>query len=106
MHSNILSQAYVHEQPVINGHEMLVFEADIAWNTIKRWLLDQYLQEKEMLIFADRITSQSFLESIVVSDNDDFLNQKQIMHFSMGQLLQIVSRQGLEKIRRIIRNHI
>ena len=106
MQSNILSQAYIHEQPVINGHEMLVFEADIAWNTIKRLLVDQYLQEKEMLIFADRITSQSFLESIVVSDNDDFLNQKQIMHFSMGQLLQIVSRQGFEKIRRIIRNHI
>jgi hypothetical protein len=106
MQSNILSQLSVCKQLVINKHEMLVFEADIAWNAIKRWVMAQHLQEKGMLIFADRITSQSFIESIVVSDNDDFSNQKQIVHFSLGQLLQIVYRQGFEKIREIIRNHI
>ena len=107
MQSNILNRSpSVHEQPVINGHEMLLFEADIAWNAIKGWVMNQYLNKKGLLVYDGELINQTFLESVVQSDSNTLVFQKLMRHGSISELFRLLDRKKFEKIREILRNQI
>lgn len=107
MQSNILNRSpSVHDQPVINGHEMLLFEADFAWNSIKGWVMNQYLNQKGLLVYDGEAKNQTFLKSIVQSDSDDLIFQQLVRHGSISDLFRLMDRKKFEKIREILRNQI
>ncbi|MHA2246957.1 MAG: hypothetical protein ACXADY_18575 [Candidatus Hodarchaeales archaeon] len=107
MQSNILNRSsFGNEQPVINGHEMLLFEADIAWNSIKGWAMNQYLDQKGLLFYDGDAINQTFLESVFQSDNDTSVFQKLMRHSSIRDLFRLMNRKKFEKIREILRNQI
>ncbi|MFX1283774.1 MAG: DUF5752 family protein [Promethearchaeota archaeon] len=107
MQSDILNNSHsVLEQPVINGHEMLLFEANIAWNAIKGWSLDQYLNQKELLVYDDRTINLSFIKSIDQKESGNQLFHKILSHHPISKLLRLMDQNQLEKIREILRNHI
>ncbi|MFX0123552.1 MAG: hypothetical protein ACFFAE_07905 [Candidatus Hodarchaeota archaeon] len=106
MHSDLIdNSASVIEHPIINGHEMLLFEADIAWNVIKGWVMTQYLDQKGLLVYDGKLINQTFLDAIVQSENDDFF-QKPLKFYSMESILKLINLKKFEKIREIIRNQI
>ncbi len=95
------------EHPVINGHEMLLFEADIAWNVIKGWVMNQYLDQKGLLVYDGKLINQTFLDAIVRSENnDDFYYQKPLRFYSVSTIIRLSDQKKFEKIREIIRNQI
>lgn len=107
MQSNSIdNSASVIENPSINGHEMLLFEADIAWNVIKGYILTQYLDQKGLLVYDGKLINQTFLDAIVQSGNDDFYYQKPLRFYSINTIIRLINQKKFEKVREIIRNQI
>jgi len=107
MNSDILNNSHsVLEQPIINGHEMLLFEADIAWNAIKGWSLDQYLNQKKLLVYDDKTINLSFIKFTDQKESGDLLFHKILNQYPISKLLQLMNQNQLEKIREILRNYI
>ncbi|MFX1537234.1 MAG: hypothetical protein ACFFDI_23755 [Promethearchaeota archaeon] len=94
------------EHPIVNGHEMLLFEADIAWNVIKGWVMNQYLDQKGLLVYDGKLINQTFLDDIVQSNNDDFFFQKPLRFYSVNAIIQLIEQKKFERIREIIRNQL
>lgn len=106
MESNtVIRSKTVIEQPVICGHEILLFEGDYPWNAIKGWILNQYLNTKATLVFDDTVSNISRLESFLPSSDDEFY-QKSIRHSSFNEFLPLIYQNRFEKIREILRDQI
>ena len=85
---------------------MLLFEADIAWNAIKGWVLNQYLNQKELLVYDVKATNKAFIESIVPSNNDDVSYNKLLRCCSINNLFRLIDQKRFEEIREILRDYI
>ncbi|MFW9905561.1 MAG: DUF5752 family protein [Candidatus Thorarchaeota archaeon] len=107
MQSDLIgNSASIIEHPIINGHEMLLFEADIAWNVIKGWVMNQYLDQKRLLVYDGKLTNQAFLDDIVQSDDDDFFYQKPLKFYSVNTIIRLIDQKRYESVQEIIRNQI
>ena len=106
MQSDLIdNSASIIKHPVINGHEMLLFEADIAWNVIKGWVMNQYLDQKGLLVYNGKLINQRFINTFV-EDDDDLLYQPPIKFYSVSTILKLIDQKKFENIREIIRNQI
>ena len=108
MQSDLIdNSASIIKHPIINGHEMLLFEADIAWNVIKGWVMNQYLDQKGLLVYDGKLIDQKFINTFVQSKNDDdFFYQKPVKFYSVSTILRLIDQKKFEKVREIIRNQI
>ncbi len=107
MQSDLLNNSHsLIEQPIINGHELLLFEADIAWNVIKGWGLNQYLNQRDLLFFNDRTIDKSIIKSIDLKCSDDLTFPRPLRLYSINNLFHLLDQNRFEKINKILRNHI
>jgi hypothetical protein len=107
MQSDLMdNSASIIEHPIINGHEMLLFEADIAWNVIKGWVMNQYLDQKQLLVYDGNLISQAFFDEIVQSNGDDLFYQKPVNFYSVNTIIRLIDQEGYETVQEIIRNQI
>ncbi|MFX0015281.1 MAG: DUF5752 family protein [Promethearchaeota archaeon] len=107
MQSNILNNSTsVIEQPIINGHEILLFEEDIAWNAIKGWIMTQYLNQKGLLVYNGELVNRTFLKAVFQVINENQIHQKPKKLYSISTLLRLIDQDMEEKVREIIRNQI
>ncbi|MFX1507657.1 MAG: hypothetical protein ACFFDC_16345 [Promethearchaeota archaeon] len=107
MQSDLMdNSASIIEHPNINGHELLLFEADIAWNVIKGWVMNQYLDQKQLLVYDGKLINQVFLDDIVQSNDDEFFYQKPIRFYSVNTIIRLIDQERHETVQEIIRNQI
>jgi hypothetical protein len=107
MQSDLMNNsASIIEHPIINGHEMLLFEADVAWNVIKGWVMNQYLDQKQLLVYDGKLINQVFLDDIVPSNDDEFFYPKAMKFYSVNTIIRLIHQERYETIQEIIRNQI
>jgi hypothetical protein len=93
-------------QSASNSHEMFVIETDLAWNNLKGVILEQIINERQVLLFDDIITDRSILKPDLIRNNSKSLQDEQVQHVQLGNLLKTTSKFHFSKIYEKLQDYV
>lgn len=86
----------------VSGHEMLIFQSEISWQSIKEWIFDQISHERKIFVYDDL----SSIESMISSNEKDLIKSKPVKLFSLQQKINTMQSLGFQRIRDNFRGQI
>ncbi|MFX0184938.1 MAG: hypothetical protein ACFE95_17790 [Candidatus Hodarchaeota archaeon] len=93
-------------QSASNSHEMFVIETDLAWNNLKGTILEQIINERQVLLFDDINIDRSILKPELIRNNSKSLQDEQVQHVSLRNLLKITSKFRFSKIYEKLQDYV